>query len=482
MKKFFIKLFLIFLAPFFVLGCHSLKAPESPSQIWQVPAWEKTSRSKDLVWQSAKEKTVETGEPLALSELVDIALQNNPKTHEAWENAKAAQTLITQAKSKLYPQLTTQAKGGKQQISSHPHLNDLNEADIGMSMTASWLLLDFGGRHASIKEAVQNLLAANFQFNQSIQDLLLTVVTAYYQHYSALAMVEAAASDVRDAKTSLDAAEQKLRVGLSAKLDVLQSRSNYENSLYDLEDAKGQVKTAKANLAEALGVPADEPFKVSPPSKKIPTYLAEQNIDKIIEDALKARPDVAAGRASLRAKESAVKAAFSDLLPTFNASGSGETIWYKYYSSPRHNEHDLNYTGYLSMDWDIFNGFDNIAKHRQAKAEAKAERMNLLDTEISASADVWKKYYDFKTAVRKLEFAESFAATSQESYALALESYNAGLKSIIDLLDSQSSLSQARSQLIQAKEDTFIAFANLAHSTGKIYAQRELIASTTQGE
>jgi outer membrane protein TolC len=76
------------------------------------------------------------------------------------------------------------------------------------------------------------------------------------------------------------------------------------------------------------------------------------------------------------------------------------------------------------------------------------------------------KYYDFNTAVQKLQFSQSYFDTTVNSYDLALESYNAGLKSILDLTQAQSDLSSARSRLIQSKQDVFVFLAALAHSTG----------------
>jgi outer membrane protein len=96
-----------------------------------------------------------------------------------------------------------------------------------------------------------------------------------------------------------------------------------------------------------------------------------------------------------------------------------------------------------------------------------------MQAELEASADVWIKYYDFRTAAQKLVFSESFLETSKNAYDLALESYKAGLRSILDLLDGESKLSDARSKLIQSKKDLFVALANLAHSTGSIGEKME---------
>ena len=172
--------------------------------------------------------------------------------------------------------------------------------------------------------------------------------------------------------------------------------------------------------------------------------------------------------AGLRGREAALRAARSALYPSLNLGGSANQLWYEYNSGPELYDDSYSYSGFLALKWDIFTGFSDREKKRQAEAEAEAVREELAAAEIQASAEVWSKYYAFKTAVRKYGFSQSYLETAQESYNLARESYESGLKSILDLLQSQSDLSTARSQLISAERDVFVALAELAHATGTL--------------
>ena len=141
---------------------------------------------------------------------------------------------------------------------------------------------------------------------------------------------------------------------------------------------------------------------------------------------------------------------------------------YDYFGANKDSTVDNAYTGYLSVEWDIFDGFNNLAVRRQAQAEADAERESLMQAELEASAEVWTKYYNFKTAVKKREFSEASYASATESYELALEGYKAGLKNILDLLEAQRSLSAARNRLVESEHDLFVSLAELVHATGQI--------------
>ncbi|MDD5236856.1 MAG: TolC family protein, partial [Candidatus Omnitrophica bacterium] len=277
-----------------------------------------------------------------------------------------------------------------------------------------------------------------------------------------------------NAKTDFDAAQQRFDAGLATKLDVLEAKSNYDDTLYSLESAKGDVKTAQATLAQAIGFAADTKFRIMHPAKNLPTQISEKDVTLLIEESIEKRQDIAALRADLKTKNALVRAATSDLLPTLNLGASGQKSKYKQYDSTSGiTQVDHTYSAFASVNWNIFDGFYNLNKRRQAKAESDMAFDALIQAEVALSADVWTKYYNFYTAVQKLKFSETFFKTASASYELARESYVSGLKSILDLLQSQTKLKDARSRLIQSKEDVFIALAELAHATGSLSADNK---------
>ncbi|MFH1877936.1 MAG: TolC family protein [Candidatus Omnitrophota bacterium] len=466
---------------FFCAGCRSIEAPKKPDAIWAPPKWEKSTRTEDKVWSSIRSKTIDTSKPFSLSELIDLALQNSPATREVWEKARAAQALVTEANSKLYPDINIGGGAEYNKKVANRKFDEIDEINYGPEAKLTFMILDFGGRSASIRKAKQTLLSSNFQFNRAIQDLLLAVEEAYYEFYSAQSALVAAEADVKDAETSLDAAQQKMNAGLGVKLDVLQARSNYDDALYTREVARGQIKIAEGNLAVIIGVPADTDMDIVNPREDVPDNLTGEDIRGVIDMALARRPDIASIRADVRAKEAAVIVARSGLWPTLNAGASTDANWYKYYGDERNDpdkdEDDYEVSGYLSVNWNVFDGFSNWALLQQSKALAEASREELRRSELQASADVWSRFYNYKTAVSKKQFSKAFYDTAGESYGLALEGYNAGLKTILDLLQAQSELSDARSKLIQSQKDLFIALVQMAHSMGIIGTKQQYNAS-----
>lgn len=414
----------------------------------------------DPAWNFIREKKIETAHPAALADLIDIAMRNNFKTRQAWYNIEVAQAQKRQAESALYPQLNAEfdayieAKSGKLKLAGS------NDIKFDPSLSLTYLLLDFGGRSASIRQAAHMLSSSSALHNKAIQDLFLSVQQSYYKLYSAQANEEASRLNLETSKVDLDAAKARFNAGLAAKLDVLQAQSDHDNAAYLLVIAKNDVKIAKASLAQTLGFSADTDIVIMPPSKELPIGPADADATLLIDKAMQERPDIASAREVLRSKQEAVNAANSKLFPTLSAGGDLS------YGDTATGERQYNYSIFLSAVWDIFDGFYNLNVKKEAQAAAKAEYESLLQAELEASKDVWVSYHNFSASINKFQCSKSLLISTSASYDLALQSYKAGLKSMLDLIQAKNDLADARSKVIQSRQDVFVAFAELAHATG----------------
>lgn len=466
-------LFLALLAPMLISfpGCRTLEAPLKPSSMWTPPSWYNASKKPETILTAAQGRKPSIEKPMKLIELVGLALENNPTTKEAWHQAFSAQAKIGEARSARYPALTAEQVFETERLVSNRPLKSLNQGNVGSTMKLNYLLVDFGGRNAGVEQALQTLLATNFQFNQTFQNLLLNVASAYFSFFSTTALLEAAHMDVTDAKAALDATTEKFSAGIQAKVDVLQATANYQKMLYQLESAKGDLKNAEGDLATILGFPAGTPLNIMLPQKDVVFKAGTREVEQLIEEGLSKRPDIAAERANLAAKLAAIKAARSDLWPTLNAQGSGSNDWYKYFGRHGLNygtKYDYGYQAGVSVQWPFFEGWDTVSRIKAARADADAAYENLRQKELSATLGVWNAYYNFVTATQKLEASKAYLEASQSSYDLSIGGYKSGLKSILDVLNAETDLSDARSQVIKSRKELYTSFARVAYETGTI--------------
>jgi len=397
-----------------------------------------------------------TGKELSLAELVDIGLRNSPTTRIAWAEARASAANWGISRSDYYPSLDATAAGAAGKIS--PAMGGKSYVQLGAEL--NYLLLDFGARSAKAESARQALIAANWNHNQAIQDLLRDVPTAFYNYIGSRAQVVASEKNLLEAETSLRSTEERKKSGVSTISDVLKARAAAANIRSQLASYRGQVKIDRGQLATTIGWPANTPFEVARAPGKLPLNDIGDNVNELVEEAKSSRPELSAAQALVRQKEADFLK--SRTMPFPKISGTGN------YDLMMNRDDQANaYYGGLNISIPIFHGFEMENSIRAARAELDAARSKLKLTEENIIQEVWNAYHNFGTSMEQLKANREMLTSASESFDASLARYRAGAADIVELLDAQSTLADARSQLIEARNGLFISYAELIHAVGE---------------
>jgi len=410
------------------------------------------------------------GNEYDLPTLIDAALRSNPQTRRTWYTARAAAAQYGRSQSDNYPTVAAEAVGGYFKLPLQFPGETLvirNEVFLPQ-FKVNYDLLDFGRSRAAERGAREQLIAANFAFNRAIQDLVFEVEKAYYVLSAANASVSAAEANLKLARTSLEAVEQRHQVGLATRPQILLAKQVEAQAIYDLENARSMVHDAEAGLRLAVGAAADAPININRRGMDhLPEALGE-DVEMLMSDALKRRPDIAAQIAAVRAGDAAIARAKAEFYPQVEIGGNyGQIIWS--YTVNGGNTQNLNqpfYGAFLTLRWNLFTGFDRYYGVRKATAERDAARAELRSIQLTASTTVWTGYYDFRSARKKYEASQSLVTASEESYEANLESHRRGLSTITDLISAERDLMAARYTLIQSRAGLLISSAALVHAVG----------------
>ena len=296
------------------------RAPSLRSQPWQGT----TQRSASAAFGPAF--APDPGKTYTLPELVNLAEQNNPETRVAWENAKARAADLGISKATLYPTVAAAALAQTARYQSAVRAQLLSARPCTRSLPAlevDYTIFDFGRRLDEIAISRNNLLAANFLFNDTHRKIIFQVMAAYYRVLNTKGQEDAAEANLKNAQTVQQAAEARLELGLATLPDVLEARSAAAQADYDLQAAIGASEIAHGDLATALGVSPISPLQV----ESIQGLTIPQDLTVTVEtshrSALAQRPDLMQRVAQLRAAGSEVKAAKTAYLPTLSFEGTG---------------------------------------------------------------------------------------------------------------------------------------------------------------
>ncbi len=150
----------------------------------------------------------------ALPELISIAEQNNPETRVAWENARARAADLGITESTLYPTLAAAALASTTRV-------DIFFGSSFQRQTVDTFspvfILDYAifdlQRSQEIAISKNNLLFANFQFNDTHRQVIFQVMDSYYRLLNSKGQEEAAEANLKNAQTVQEAAEERLKRG-----------------------------------------------------------------------------------------------------------------------------------------------------------------------------------------------------------------------------------------------------------------------------
>ena len=452
---------------------NNLATPPKPAVYWHDHQAKTNAPALAISSHPAEDNSIDTKQVYDLPGLVDLALRTHPETRVSWEEAKAAAARLERNRSAWYPTLTAMAFGQHFKTSfpipggalvSHGY------AAFG-SLDLAWTLFDFGRREALVDAGAERLSAANFAFDRKHQEIAYRVATSFFAYQAALAKVTATQQTFEAAKTGSASVQAKLLKGLATKPDLLLAIQEQAKASYDLQDARGSVTQARADLTTNLGIsPAYSLHLIDMSRLPLPAGL-EQSVEKIVDQALEQRPDLMARLAELRAREAEVKKARAEFWPKVSVRGMvGNQYWGNVHTNPPGNEsysaNDMVNTAMLNVEWTLFDGFERSNAVREAEAKKRASQAQLDTLRLEIMRDIWKAYADTKTALEKREFALALLKAAEESYTATQESYTHGFSTVIELLSAQKDLARARYTEIDSRATLLQAAATLVYVSG----------------
>ncbi len=469
-------------------------APANPATPWTVPAAARTppppaappvapAATAALAADSATTAAVR----FSMTDVVDLALKNNPTTRESWANAQAAANEYGSARGARYPTLngsvnlagasTGSALGGGGNGSSVVidtsggntrgvgSVGGLTRAQITPAFSLSYLVFDMGGRAATIESAKQNAVALNLGHNAAINDVVLQVESALFSYLATVALRDAELTAVKEAQADTANAEARLRVGVGTLQDVLQARTELAQARLQLVTLEGTLLSSRATLAAAMGLPANARFEIPSISTCDSVAKVAASVDTLINRAITTRPDLAQARAAAAQLAAQIRVARSAGYPSLTLT-SIQSVTRSVEGASSAN--GLNASFVLGLQIPIFNGFSRQYDVRTAQAQYQAALARVTSTQQQITVQVFTSYTALQTAGQRLSASADLLTAAAQSAEVATGRYREGVGTIVDLLLARSALDSARAEDIQARWEWQTALAQLAHDVGSL--------------
>ena len=429
-------------------------------------------------WLAADATPAQTP-PLTRAEAVDLAAHQHPQVEAAARRQDASTERITQARSGFMPQVAFSERYSRTNNPMWAFGTKLNQESITLqdfdpvrlndpdgidnfasTLSVRWPLYDSGQTRYGVRQAREGAAAAEQVLRRSRQRAMAGAAAAYDGWLLALARRGTIDRAITLSRAHLNMIADRHRAGFVVRSDLLRAQVRLAELEQQRLSADSQAAVAAANLNAAMG---ETPERTFVPADVL---VAGRCLDRSMEEwgniALAQRPEMTAltlQEAIARAEIDKCQAAhhpslslFGDYeLNTEDFSGSG-----------------TNYTVGALVQLNLFSGYRDVARTREARAamgEVQAQRREL---EIGIRLQIRQAYLEAASAWRRIAVAEAGAGQAEENLRIVAERYRNGLVTVLQLLDAETILEQARLNRLQAICDYRAGRVRLLLAAGSI--------------
>ncbi|MDR2601377.1 MAG: TolC family protein [Spirochaetaceae bacterium] len=344
-----------------------------------------------------------------------------------------------------------------------------------------------------LKKLKKDYEAGAISYNKAKIQLERDVRKAYYNILLMQEQIELLRQSYNNAQRQEESARANYQAGLAPELYSMQAQVARENLKPQMDQAETGLHLSKASFAMNLGIPFEEDFDLVPIS--LGANFIPFDVQDMIKNAAKNKPDIAELKGQIEALKSAKKALSYQLLtPSINLSWgvSGGTAFTKTALSGSGNPLiDRTTEGWsdftvrdsftLSLSWSL-NGFlpftSQAANIKDMDDNIRSMNVGLAQAVRGTEIEVYSTIASLEQARVSAEAGRLTVNLADRTYRLTNEAYQAGLQNLLEVQNAELQLRQARIGLLQQQVNFLTGIIDLEYAVGAPFG--ELLKKTTQ--
>ena len=402
-----------------------------------------------------------------LRQALASAYTNNPTIMSALLEVKSTAEGIAQAKSGKLP--TIGASAGVTASWSLPQGGEFSTgASSSVGLSYNQTLFDNFKTEAQIEIARAGTELAKYALRNAEQNVLLSVVQAYYGVIRDTQLVQLRSTNMTFFTAQVSSAQDRLRLGEGTKIDVSQAQTRQAAAVASYQAAIASLQTSQASYQRYVGhkpknLSSDYNFGNSLPS----------SIDAAIASADERHPALLSARAAIRIAQAGADAAAAAFGPTLKlvAGIEAKNSWSDAPGPTGGSNSGIGGSATLSLTVPIYAGGALGASIRKANIDQIKSEVDALSARDQIREAVISAWSSLQNSSSQIESAQSAVASGQLVVEGTIQERDVGQKTTLDVLNAQAELTQAQEGLIQARAAKMIAAFALLSASGRLSAE-----------
>lgn len=396
------------------------------------------------------------------------ALSNDPIFKAAIKDHEAADANLIIGRSAVLPKLSassfmstnkltnTYTGGVSQTFDNYPSSN--NYIQILQP------LFDMSG-FAKYRQGMDQKDYGDAKFQADTFDLLVRVTQAYMNVLYSEDLISYLGSQRDSYQAQMNAAEKSFRYGEMSKIDYLEAKSAYENSLYQLLEAEQQSRDAKRKLGVLIGEGDIDVLRINKwTAGKKYSVLLPGTFQQLIDTALNENLDVIAAKHKLNFSKEEINKSSANYYPQINAIAN----W------SRQNSFSVNTVNIISnqslagiqASWPIFSSGETLGQTRQAVALYEKSLEEYEGLKLNTRVELEKYYDQMNLYNNKILILEATLQSLQEAKKATIYGVTAGIRTNVDVLVAIKNIFNTQKDLAQARYAYIISCVKVLQLSG----------------
>lgn len=409
----------------------------------------------------------------SLYDVYKLALNHDPGLRSAAASARADKEAITV--SKASQGLNLSASGNLGYTDTDTPSMDYDTKSNSVSLDLSYPIYSPSLKY-NVSASEITYQSSGVSYDNTEENLVLTVMTDYFNLLIAEANLENTVAQVKSTKSQLDQTQKKYDVGLAAITDLQDAKASYDAiKVTELED-QSNVAYAQKTLFQRTGKVITSIPKLAEdyPIELDPTITVDDLIQKAIKNnkeihildlaIKKAQNNVdlqrASGRVPVVKLTGSVSRNYANNDPNLTSSPDGST-----------NTSEIG----LSVNLPLYSGGSINASVRQASEQVSEAIENRASELQTIELNIRNSFLKLQTYVAQVKAQKELIKSRRSALEASRAGYQVGTRNIVELLEAQSNLYTAISDYQTYRYDFVIQLLTLYEEVGDL-TQDKIIA------
>ncbi|WP_167855072.1 TolC family protein [Hymenobacter wooponensis] len=412
--------------------------------------------------QTEKPETVAPAPFLTLADAIRMGIENNYNIRLSRQDERIAANNVTRGNAGQLPTVngnltrTFNRNNVRQESSSRPEPSIANGAKsnlLNANVAATWTIFDGLGmfiaydRLKALEQSQREITRA------TVEETVASITDAYFVVVRESGKINSIEEALKIGQARIDLTQARVDVGVSAKVEVLTARVDYNADRSALIQQQEALRTAKINLNNLLGRSPGLDFQ---PQDSI-VVAQDLNREAVLQAVRQNNPRLQQARTNIDVATYDRRLVRASRFPQvgltsgygLNRNINGAAFFGSQLVTNTSRNYGLNYGLVASVP--IFDGFNRTRLEQNARIAEEQSRLALDQTQLQLDAEAEQAYAQYQNRLQLLELEETNILLARENVAIALERYRLGLLTPIALREAQRTQLDAEVRLLDIR-------------------------------